>query len=332
MQTKFFIKNRKRRKEEFQFFMHDFIDECISNRIQPLPDILPSYRWHIRAVARRLLLFFYRTIHKLLKKHLLRSNGDLIITANGSTIEDSLFPYFFGYNIIPMLWDCWPDKWDTMIKDFELFDIKTVMVTSSQIAERINKETNVHAVWIPEGIKSSLYHKGNVLKDRTIDVMDMGRRMPKLEKILSQLKTSGIVNQIITSHINKDGNLNDKNIAYSNDELHHLMADSKIMVCFPRCDTNPETAVEIETLTQRYWEAMLSRCVIIGRAPKELINIIGYNPVIDVDWNNAEEQITHILATISDYQELVDKNYKTAIEYADWNKRMKQILNVVNIK
>ena len=129
-----------------------------------------------------------------------------------------------------------------------------------------------------------------------------------------------------------DGNLNDKNIAYSNDELHHLMADSKIMVCFPRCDTNPETAVEIETLTQRYWEAMLSRCVIIGRAPKELINIIGYNPVIDVDWNNAEEQITHILATISDYQELVDKNYKTAIEYADWNKRMKQILNVVNIK
>ena len=31
-----------------------------------------------------------------------------------------------------------------------------------------------------------------------------------------------------------------------------------MMVCFPQCDTNPMKAGNLETLTQRYWEAMLS--------------------------------------------------------------------------
>lgn len=326
VQKEIFIKIRKRRKAEFQFFMHDFIDECLNCGFTPLKDFLPSYRWHIRALVRDVLLLLYKFVHHYFPQLIFRNKGNLIITANGSTIEDSLFPYFMGYNVVPMLWDCWPDKWEKMIKDFRLFDIKTVFITSSQIAERINSETDVHAIWIPEGIKASSYNKGAELKDRTIDIMDMGRRMPSYEKITSELKEHGIINKVITSNIHKDGYLDDRHVAYTNEELHHLMSDSKIMICFPRCDTNPQTARNIETLTQRYWEAMLSRCVIIGRAPKELTEFIGYNPVIDVDWNNPGKQLSNILFYISNYQELVDKNYKTALKYADWNNRMSLII------
>lgn len=325
-----FIKFRKRRKDEFQFFMHDFIDECVKNGIKPIRDILPSYRFHIRAFFRESLLIIYKYIHEHFPHLILRKKGNLIITANGSTIVDGLFPYYAGYNVVPMLWDCWPGKWDTMIRDFKLFDIKTVFVTSSQIANKINSETDVHAVWIIEGIKSDLYSKGGLLKDRTVDVMDMGRRMSKMETVLTRLQRNGTIKKIIISNIDKNGNLNDKNVAYTNEELHRLMSDSKIMICFPRCDTNPETAGDIETLTQRFWEAMLSRCVIIGRAPKELTELINYNPVIEVYWENAEEQIAHIIKNISDYQELVDKNYEVARKNADWSNRMDLIMSSLN--
>ena len=70
---------------------------------------------------------------------------------------------------------------------------------------------------------------------------------------------------------------------------------------------------------------MLSRIVIIGRAPKELIDLIGYNPVIEVDSSNTTEQILDILHHIEDYQELVDKNRETALKMGSWRLRMQQI-------
>ena len=287
--------------------MHDFIDECVKNGLTPLKDILPSYQWHIRAIIRNLLLVFYKLIHQHFPQLISRNKGNLIITGNGSTIEDSLFPYFCGYNVIPMLWDCWPDKWEIMIKDFKLFDINTVFVTSSQVVKRIN---------------ASLYNKGKELKDRTIDVMDMGRRMLEYEEVITKLQKEGVIQHVITSKIDNDGNLDDKHVVYTNEELHQMMSDSKIMICFPRCDTNPQTAGNIETLTQRYWEAMLSRCIIIGRAPKELIQFLGYSPVIEVDWKRPEKQLIQILSNISHYQELVNRNYKSAKEKADWSNRI----------
>ena len=54
--------------------------------------------------------------------------------------------------------------------------------------------------------------------------------------------------------------------------------------------TQPEVAGDIETLTQRYWECMFSRMVMVGHAPQELIDFIGYNPVIELsDKISAEE-------------------------------------------
>ena len=67
---------------------------------------------------------------------------------------------------------------------------------------------------------------------------------------------------------------------------------------------------------------MLSRNLIIGRAPQELIDLIGYNPVINVDWSNPEQQLLHVLERINDYQSFVDKNYETALKYAGWDKRL----------
>ena len=96
----------------------------------------------------------------------------------------------------------------------------------------------------------------------------------------------------------------------------------KIAITFPRCDTDPVKAGNIETLTQRYGECMLSGCILLGRAPQELIDLIGYNPVVTVDPVFPHLQIDDILNHLNDYQEMVERNYLTALEYASWDIRV----------
>ena len=70
---------------------------------------------------------------------------------------------------------------------------------------------------------------------------------------------------------------------------------------------------------------MLSRIVIVGRAPKELVNLIGYNPVIEIEREQQTEKIVEILDNIGHYQSLVDKSRKTAIDMGGWDLRIKEI-------
>lgn len=317
---KIYIKKKTRRKEEFQFFMHDFIDSCVEYGFEAKPDLFPSYRWHIRGVSRELLSRWY-ILAKRVSPRLIRRKHALMVTANGVTLLDSAFPYFGICEIVPMLWDVWPSTWSRMYAAFKAIDVKTVLVSSSQVAEMINRETKVRAYWIPEGINARLYHKGTPLSQREYDVYEMGRRLEKYHIVLQGMLDSGMINRLQTSNLTKDGTLS-SSMSVSNEDFHTLISRFKIMICFPQCDTNPQRAGDIETLTQRYWEAMLSGCLMVGRAPKELIDLIGYNPVIDVDWGNPAEQMKCILEHIADYQSLVDRNYQSAINYADWSKRL----------
>lgn len=58
----------------------------------------------------------------------------------------------------------------------------------------------------------------------------------------------------------------------------------------------------------------------VGHAPQELIDFIGYNPVIELtDTISPEEQIADVIEHIEDYQSLVDKNRETAEKLGDEN-------------
>lgn len=318
---KIYIKKKTRRKEEFQFFTHDFVDSCVEYGFEAKSDLFPSYRWHIRGLCRELLWHGYKFVKQHLPWLMSRKHA-LMVTANGVTLPDIVFPYYGCYEIVPMLWDVWPYTWGRMYAAFEALDVKTALVSSRQVAEMINRESKVRAYWIPEGINSKLYHKGATLAQREYDVYEMGRRLEKYHIVLQGMLDSRMINRLQTSNLNTDGTLNDSKVALTNEELYELIPRFKVLICFPQCDTNPQRAGDIETLTQRYWEAMLSGCLMVGRAPKELVDLIGYNPVIDVDWENPAKQMKDILEHIADYQSLVDRNYQSAINYADWDKRM----------
>ena len=225
------------------------------------------------------------------------------------------FPDYVHYEIIPMVWDCWPCYFEKMCNWIKKHHVRTAIFTSSQTAVRIQERfSDLNVMYCPEAVDTSLYGEGELLKERKIDVLEFGR------------------NVNVNLNDNKDGvryvctKVNGKFI-FNNEQLYDAMGNAKITIALPRSMTQPEVAGDIETLTQRYWENMLSRMVMVGHAPKELIDLIGYNPVIEMDMEHVTEQILDILAHIEGYQELVDKNRETALRLGDWMLRMKEIMS-----
>lgn len=225
------------------------------------------------------------------------------------------FPDYIFYEIIPFIWDCWPIFFEKTCQYFIKHQVRTAFFTSSQTAEKMQKRfPSMNIFFVPEGIDTSLYKEGKLLKDRNIDLLEYGRKNDKAIKF----NLPNTINHVFSKKGEK--------LFASNDDLFSALADTRITITLTRKDTQPELAGDIDTLTQRYWESMLSRIVMIGRAPQELIDLIGYNPVIELDYKHPNEQIIDILNNIEDYQPLVDKNRETALKLGDWKIRMEDVM------
>ncbi|WP_288735333.1 glycosyltransferase [uncultured Phocaeicola sp.] len=327
---KVYIKNRKRRKEDYMCFMQSFVEAAISCGIKTKK----QYYFPNKKIENK-IIHCADTILTLINKYLpflIRKKKAIIITAAGDTIFKESFPYFYNSEIIPMLWDVWPARWEGISYNLQYLQCKLCFVTVRSVAERIKKEIGINAYWIPEGICITDYQKGVPLAIRKNDILELGRQHVFYHNILERLERENQIHGYARNSYYPNGNY--KTLAFPKaNELIEALPTFKIIVSFPRTITHPEQAGKMETLTQRYWEGMLSGCLIIGKAPQELIDLIGYNPVVDINLNESEgtlkKQIIAILQNISAYQNLVDKNYETALQYASWDQRMEQIKRIL---
>lgn len=237
---------------------------------------------------------------------------------SGYSVRLDTFPDYAFYEIIPIIWDCWPPLVENVAEFFRRHRVKTAFFTSSQTADTFRKLfPNIKIFVITEGVNLHFYSRGKQLDMRSIDILEVGRKNGNFFKTPFQQNYYHI----------KTGNFTR---AYkSDDEFRSALADTKVTINVPRCDVDKKTAGDIETLTQRYWECMLSRVVMVGRAPKELTDLIGYNPVIDWDGFDATPTVSEILSNISVFQPLVDKNYDAAKKMASWDIRIKQIMDIL---
>lgn len=230
------------------------------------------------------------------------------------------FPDYCRYEIIPMIWDCWPCLDDRMSSWLKKHHVKRAVFTSRQNAARIQKRfPEMEILVITEGIDVTKYHEGKKLKDRNIDLLEFGRSN---RLVVSKQALDGI-HHLCTGELKR---------RLTDEELFEALADSKITIALTKNFTDPQIGAGVETLTQRYWENMLSRIVMVGHAPQELIDLIGYNPVVEIPVDeNANQQfvskIKDILSHLDDYQELVDKNRMIALKMAPWEIRMREVKN-----
>ena len=234
------------------------------------------------------------------------------------------FPDYALYEVIPFFWDVWPRDFEKVCKWLKRHEVKTAIFTSSQTVTKIRAHfPKMNVIWCPEAIDTEVYKAGKPLKVRRYDYLEYGRCSRAID---SSMFEGGL-------SILSNGN---GEILNTREKLIDALADSRINMCLTRLDTNPEEAGDIDTLTQRYWECMLSGCIVIGRAPKELVDMIGYNPVIDLHLDECHSQdeknkrtyqkIQEILRDIDSYQELVNKNRIMALKHGDWSIRMKFVM------
>lgn len=241
-----------------------------------------------------------------------RLKGKLVV-CGWHRIESATWPWNYFWEIVPMMWDLWPANYKFFVRYLKFNRVRLAFVTSTVNILKLRRDLpNIRFVWIPEAVEVSAYPFGPQLKNRRIDVLSYGRQNEQLHKQLSRAAER-------------------KTISYQRGagrELESLITDlqdSKITITFPRSDTNPAIAGDVETLTIRYWEAMLTGAVMVGRAPKELIAVCGYDPVIPMDESNCMSVIMDVLGNLDRYQELVNRNRKSAERYGGWEDRLRII-------
>lgn len=249
------------------------------------------------------------------------SRKNKLLVLGSGRVESVSWPKLLTHEIVPFLWDVWPDKIAPLIRFVRRNKIRTLFCTSSQVVEILKSIlSGVDIHWIPEGIKVEAYPKGENLKNRPVDILSYGRQMIPVTDKLRDLALSEKLNVLF-----REG---DAHLFSTFDDLVQGLQVSKMSICYPQSMTHSERAQNTETLTQRYWEAMLTGTLIVGAAPKELIEVCGYSPVIELG-DNPTQVITEILSNVESYQALVDRNRECAEEKAGWDKRMTEIMEIL---
>ncbi|MBK6284595.1 MAG: glycosyltransferase [Draconibacterium sp.] len=219
------------------------------------------------------------------------------------------------------MFDAWPAYYNSIIKFIHDFQVDYLFVSSKQSAETINKLIGKNNIfWIPEGVDSDEY-KFYQNSEKSIDILSFGRNY--------QLYHEKIADTLLSQKINYKFPVEGKMVFADRESFIEGLARTKISVCFPTSITHRERAGEIETMTNRYLQSMASKCLVLGKAPQEMVVLLGYNPVVEVDISNPDKQVIDILANFEKYTELIEKNYETVVKYHTWGNRWKSVSTII---
>ncbi len=227
----------------------------------------------------------------------------------------------YNDNNFMFAYDCWPRFMDQIIKLSHTCRVKVLFFSSRQARDLFNDNregrTRCIGVWIPEGIDAEEYFSQPFM-EKDIDVLEFGRRYEKIHSAIREpLKVHGYHHAYA-----KDGNI----LFNTKEDFTKGLARAKISLCFPSDITHPERAEFISTTTLRYFQCMASKCLIVGKTPSDMVEIFGYNPVVEINMDNAAVEILDILRNYGKYKEIIERNYREVHSRHTWKERLKEML------
>lgn len=211
------------------------------------------------------------------------------------------------------LFDVWPAVWDRVEAFLEHFGVAHAFVSARQSADHLRGRVSTQIHWLPEGLDPAPF-RHRPMAERDIDVLQMGRRYNRYhDQIVEPLAARGAVYryEVVRGQI----------IFPTHADLVDGLSRSKISVCVPSSITHPERSGTVETMTLRYLQSMASRCLIVGHAPAEMVDLFGYNPVVEIDLHDPAGQLVHLLGAIDRYEPLIERNYQALHSAHTWAHR-----------
>lgn len=277
--------------------------------------------------------FIYRLLRKIFSYHSRKTKAEyithplndkkhiFIVMMGLETYKYRPYGLFTNHYRSIFLFDAWGFDLDKIVDFVTTFKIDTVFVSASQSALLLkDKLANNKVHWIPEGINPQDY-KVRTYQEKDIEVLALGRKYNRYHE--------SIVDSCDIDNINYLYEIVKGQLVFpTREDFIQGLARTKISICFPSSITHPERSGDIETMTIRYLQSMVSKCLIVGHAPKEMIDLFGYNPVIEVDYTNSFDQLKKILANFTDYIPLIEKNYEIVVQNHTWNNRWNQMKDI----
>jgi hypothetical protein len=235
--------------------------------------------------------------------------------------EYRFFPVAYWGEVVPFCFDIWPPRWPKWEAMFRRHRVRVAFFTARQSAEEFARRIpGMECLWVPEATDPRYLKPEKLLTERSIDVLEMGRRYDAYHDLITpRLAAAG------RRHLFE--RVKGEMIYTRFADTAAGYGDAKVALAFPSALTHPERSGPVETVTMRYYEIMASRCLLVGRCPAELRDDFGYNPVVEADMDRAADQIEGILADVGRYQELVDRNHRTTLERGTWDARFATVLS-----
>lgn len=279
--------------------------------------------WEIRNGVNSWQAFVIRQILKVFKplKIPFYKNKNYVILGHQ---KEKFFPYFQYRAKSKTLWmyDAWEPLFDEIEKTIHSYRITLLLTASKQSAEYFSglKIKNFKAQWVPEAVDVSKYHFIEY-KNRTIDVLQLGRKWNDYHD-----KIKSIESKLVYRYEKQAGTI----IFKTREDFLNGLANSKISICVPSKVTHPEITGNISTVTNRFFQSMASKCLILGKLPDDMLHLFDYNPIIEINDTNPEAQIYSILENYETYLPLIEKNYEIVKNHHNWNVRINTIENAIN--
>jgi hypothetical protein len=259
-----------------------------------------------------------------LRRNLWRRTSRILIVALMGEQEYRLFPYGCYGECVFYCYDCWPNRYGWWEQLFVRYRTRTAFFSARQAAVEFARRCPwMSSLWLPEATDPTEYAPGVMLKDRNIHVLELGRRH---ELVHQQLEPYLRHKQYVHLYEPVKGQL----VFPTQDALKRGLSDSMISVCFPCSMTHTERSGNAETATHRFFESMASKCLVVGHCPKELEDIFGYNPVVEVSAPNCVEEVQNIIEHIDEFQDLVDRNYSVLLDRGTWGARVANMLDILD--
>lgn len=234
-------------------------------------------------------------------RHIADVGSDAVIVQMARLTAYRAFPRAMWQEIIPDCFDCWEPDYPAWLTLLHRLKPRIAFFSARQSAAYMgSKLPGLQTIWAPEGINPADFTATKPLRDRSIDILEIGRKNNQYN-----VSISGYCAEQSYVHLfeRECGAI----VFTSRAELITGLADSKISVCFPSSITHPGRSGNVETLTQRYLEAIASGCVLLGHCPAELRNLFGFDPVVAVDESDPVGQIAHIVENIDNHADLTHR-------------------------
>jgi glycosyltransferase involved in cell wall biosynthesis len=258
-----------------------------------------------------------------LRRHFWSWKDRILLVALMGEQEYRFFPYGCCFECVFYCYDCWPSRYDWWQSLFARYRTRAAFFSAKNAATEFERRCpEMYSLWLPEAADPTEYILGNKLIDRPIHVLELGRRY---ERIHEQLQPYLKIHSYRHLYEPAKGTL----IFPTKSALVRGLSEAMISLCFPCSMTHPERSGTTETVTYRFFESMASGCLIVGHCPNELIDLFGYNPVVELSPETCVEDIQQILDNIEQYQDLVDRNYRMLMDKGTWDARAAALLEAL---